>query len=441
MDAIIQQSRALHGTVTLSPDKSICHRVVLAAALAHGTTEIVPWPDADDCQRTLEVVQRLGVSVQSFPGRITIQGRGVEGLRAPMQELFCGESGTTLRLAAGVLAGQPFTSKLLASPSLSRRPMQRIAEPLTQMGARLEGTTRSTPQELYPPLTIHGCRPLRAIRYELPVASAQVKSAILLAGLAAEGKTTIVEPIQTRDHTERMLRHYGLRVDRHGDEITLTPGLLRAQGTLQIPGDFSSAAFFVVVASCVPNSCLTLPRVSLNPTRTGLLRVLERMGASIRIDDVQEQWEPRGTLTVESRQLRAITLTAEEVPGVIDELPILMVAAACAQGTSRLYGLGELRVKETDRIQSMVTGLQRLGAPIRLIGGDAVEIAGGALVGHEVDSAGDHRTAMSLAVAGVLAKGQTIIRGAECAAKSFPEFFTLLREVAGSSTVKTVDKV
>lgn len=441
MDAIIQQSPELHGAVTIPSDKAICHRAVIAASLAHGATEIVPWSDAEDCQRTLEVMQRLGVSVHSSADRMAIEGRGADGLQAPTQELFCGESGTTMRLIAGVVAGQPFRSKLSASPSLTRRPMRRITEPLTQMGARFEGATRSTPQELYPPLTIHGRRPLRAIRYALPEPSAQVKSAILFAGLAAEGKTTILEPIQTRDHTERMLRQYGLRVDQHGDEIVLTPGPLRAPGTLQIPGDFSSAAFFIVAASCVPGSRLTLPHVSLNPTRTGLLRVLEHMGASIRLDDVEEPWEPRGTVHVESRQLRAITLTAEEVPGVIDELPILMVAATCAQGISHLHGLKELRVKETDRIQSMMTGLQRLGARMHLIGDDAVEIEGGVLEGHEVDSAGDHRTAMSLAVAGLRAKGETLIRGAECVVKSFPEFFTLLRDVAGSSTVKTVDKV
>lgn len=422
----------------MPPDKAICHRVVLASALAAGETAIAPWPDADDCQRTLDLVKRLGVTVRCAKGRVTVTGVGAAGLRAPDQELPCGESGTTLRLAAGVLAGQAFPSTLSAGPALSRRPMRRIAEPLTQMGARIEGRTMGR-AELCPPLTIRGTRPLRAIRYELPVASAQVKSAVLFAGLYAEGRTTVIEPQSTRDHTERALSHFGAMVHRSGTEVSVEPGSLTSPGSLALPGDFSSAAFFIVAALCVPGSKITLNDVSLNPTRTGLLTVLERMGARITTTVTDQSWEPRGTITVDAGSLRAVTLEAREVPSVIDEVPILMVAAACAQGRSIFQGLAELRVKETDRIRSMVEGLQRLGVRIRVEGSETVDIEGGALTGETVDAAGDHRTAMSLAVAGLVARGAVTIQGAECVAKSFPAFFDQLRFVTGSTTVKTVD--
>jgi len=275
----------------------------------------------------------------------------------------------------------------------------------------------------------------------MPVASAQVKSAILFAALAAGGPTTVIERQGTRDHTERLLRRCGARLDGERHAVTLHPGALRAPGMLSIPGDFSSAAFFIVAAACVPGSRVVLEGVGLNPTRIALLRVLERMGGSVSVENTGDSWEPRGALTVEASSLRAATLEADEIPGLIDELPILMVAATCAQGRTRLRGLGELRVKETDRLQSMVTGLGQLGARIRTGAGDAVEVEGSPLCGAAVDGAGDHRTAMSLSVAGLIAQGTTTVRGAECVAKSFPEFYDLLRSVSDSSTVKTVDKV
>jgi 3-phosphoshikimate 1-carboxyvinyltransferase len=288
---------------------------------------------------------------------------------------------------------------------------------------------------------IDGRRPLKAIRYEIHLASAQVKSAILLAGLFAQGCTTVVERHQTRDHTERMLRSFGVKVCCEGHEISVEPSTPASPGTLVLPADFSSAAFFLVAASCVNGSRITLHDVGLNPTRTALLRLLQHMGAQVRSDVLDERWEPRGTIVVEARPLHGITLEASEVPSVIDELPILMVAAACAQGTTRFVGVGELRVKETDRIQSMVSGLRQLGARIRLAAPDALEIEGGGLRGGEVDSTGDHRTAMCLAIASLMAQGTSVVRGAECVSKSFPAFFDQLRLLAGSTTVKTVDKV
>ena len=439
MDVTVHRPPSLQGTLTVPPDKAICHRAVLIAALAKGATKICPWPSADDCQRTLQLIRQLGVTVTASPDVVRIEGCGA--LQAPTQELFCGESGTTFRLAAGLLAGQPFSATLAAGPSLSQRPMRRIVEPLSRMGATFGGSEAPAGgSEVYPPLTIHGRRPLTAIRYEMPVASAQVKSAVLLAGLFADGPTAVVEREPTRDHTERTLRHFGLNVRVSGREVSLEPGLLTSPGTLVIPGDFSSAAFFVVAAACVPGSRMTITDVSLNPTRVALLGLLKRMGAGVTWAVSDERWEPRGTITVEAHPLDGITLEATEAAGVIDELPILMVAAASAQGLTRLSGIGELRVKETDRIRSMVNGLRQMGLRIREGAPDTVEIEGTRLRGADVDSAGDHRTAMSLAVAGLMADGVTTVRGAECVAKSFPDFFDRLGRLTSSPTVKTVDK-
>jgi 3-phosphoshikimate 1-carboxyvinyltransferase len=449
MDAILKTAAGVRGTLSVPPDKAICHRAVLIAAAARGQTVIQPWPDAEDCQRTLALIQGLGVPVRKESQTVQITGQGPNGLRAPAGELFCGESGTTFRLGAGLLAGQPFRARLAAGPSLCRRPMRRIAEPLRRMGARVdgvaaqaassaEGAAEADGEELYPPLTIQGRRPLRALRYELPVASAQVKSAVLLAALAAEGRTVIVERTATRDHTERLLGRCGLRCERVGLELVLEPGVPLAPGTLTLPGDVSSAAFFLVAAACVPGSQVRVEGVGLNPTRVSLLAVLARMGAQVRVETTDEEadWEPRGAIEVAGGRLSGITVEPDQVPGLIDELPILMVAAACATGLTRLSGLRELRVKETDRLGAMVQGLLRLGARVRCPAPDVVEIAGGApLVGSDVDSEGDHRTAMSLAVAGLVARGTTRVRQADCVAKSFPTFFEQLRQLAGADRV------
>jgi 3-phosphoshikimate 1-carboxyvinyltransferase len=441
MKALIRQASSFRGRLSVPPDKSIGQRAVLIAALAEGETELRPWPSGDDCRQALALIQHLGVRVSRSGDAVRITGRGREGLTAPTGELFCGESGTAFRLAAGVLAGQSFTSRLTAAPSLSRRPMRRVVEPLSQMGATFDAATpASGSSEWFPPLTIHGRRPLRPIRYELPVASAQVKSAVLFAGLAAEGPTVVVERRPTRDHTERMLRHFGVRVRRDGSDVILEPGPLRTPGPTTLPGDWSSAAFFLAAALCLPDAEVTIEGVGLNPTRTGLLEVLRRMGGKLQAVVEGDLWEPRGLVTARAGTLRGLILEPDEAPALIDELPILMVAATQAEGKTSLRGVGELRVKETDRIQSMVEGLQRLGGRIRVAAPDTIEIEPSRLRGAEVDSRGDHRTAMSLAVAGLLAEGETVIRGAECVAKSFPEFFDALRSLAGSPTVKTVDK-
>jgi 3-phosphoshikimate 1-carboxyvinyltransferase len=412
---------------------------VFLAAVADGQTEITPWPEADDCRWSAEVARRIGAQVERSAGLLRIRGVGAAGPRI-LGDLPCGESGTTLRLAAGLLAGYPVTARLTAEPSLSRRPMRRIAEPLRAMGAAIEGREGEGATDLFPPLTIRGAFPLKGLHYQMPVASAQVKSAVLLAGLRADGPTTVTEPWPTRDHTERMLAHFGAAVERSGRDVRVMPGPLRSPGKLQVPGDFSSAAFFLVGAACLPEAYLTVEGVSLNPSRTHLLEMLRRLGATVSVEVTDEGWEPRGRISVQPAPLRAIDVTPGESAAMIDELPILMVAAACAEGTSRFEGIGELRVKETDRVQSMLEGLRGLGADIRLAEADALEITGGPLTGAAVASAGDHRTAMSLAIAGLAAQGETTVQGAEAVAKSFPDFFDRLRLLVGDSTAITVDK-
>ncbi len=449
MDITIQHASSIKGEVRVPADKAIGHRTALCCALVSGATEITPWPSGDDCQRTLGVLQQLGVKMERLPapppvsplgeagGGLRIHGVGLRGLRAPRRDLDCGESGTTIRLAAGLLAGQPFESRLTAGPSLSQRPMRRITEPLTQMGARISSEApmasfQESPPEDYPPLTISECPgSLCRISYTMPIASAQVKSSILLAGLYADGPTTVVEPSRTRDHTERLLQLLGVSVHRAEGSVTITPPHreLVTPGRLAVPGDFSSAAFFIVAAAVLPGSSLTIHDVGLNPTRIHLLEVLRRMGASIEWTVQDETWEPRGEIRVQyGERLHGVTIEAEEVPRLIDELPIVMVAACAAQGETRFKRVGELRVKETDRVESMKSGLKQLGA--RLLWSDPdLLMAGHPLTGDVVESFDDHRTAMSLAVAGLVAAGQTTIRGAECVRKSFGEFFEVLAAV------------
>ncbi len=435
MDRVIEQASSIRGEVTVPADKAIGHRAALCCALVSGPTEITPWPSGDDCQRTLGLLQSLGVQIDRIESGIRAHGVGLSGLHAPHGDLDCGESGTTIRLAAGLLAGQPFESRLTAGPSLSQRPMRRIIEPLSQMGARIAsavpmGSFQDSPPEDYPPLTVDACEGLlRGITYRMPIASAQVKSSILLAGLYADGPTTVIEPSRTRDHTERLLQLLGVSVRRAEGAVTIQPPHreLVTPGRLAVPGDFSSAAFFLVAAAMLPGSSLTIHEVSLNPTRIHLLEVLRRMGASIEWavrDDTD--WEPRGEIRVQYRRpLRGVLVEADEVPRLIDELPILMVAACAAQGETRFRGVGELRVKETDRLASMQDGLKKLGGRVLWSDPDLL-VAGHPLTGGVVESFDDHRTAMSLAIAGLAAAGQTTIRGAECVRKSFGEFFEVL---------------
>ena len=439
MDAILRPSPTLTGTLRAPPDKAIAHRAVLLASVLNGVTELAPWSPADDCQRTLELVERLGVPIERAQETVRITGQGFRGLRAPQGELWCGESGTTMRLSCGLLAGQPFRARLTASPSLCRRPMGRVAEPLTRMGAQVQGAGGAAENEVYPPLAIQGRRSLTGITHRPSVASAQVKSAVLFAGLWAEGPTTVVETVLTRDHTERLLARVGIPLARQGLSVTVTPppAAPATPGRLRIPGDPSSAVFLVVAAAVLPDARLVLQDVGLNPTRIHALHLLRRMGASVSWVIEDDTWEPRGTITVESSRLTGVTVPAQEIPLVIDELPILMVAACAATGVTRFEGVGELRVKETDRQHSMTEGLSRLGASLSPHGAAGIAVTPGRLTGAVVDSYGDHRTAMSLAVAGLLASGETRIRGAECVSKSFGSFFNALASVTAPGSVST----
>ncbi|MGH7394217.1 MAG: 3-phosphoshikimate 1-carboxyvinyltransferase [Candidatus Methylomirabilales bacterium] len=417
----------LIGRLRVPGDKSITHRAILLGALADGTTEIRGYLTGDDCWRTAAICRALGVEVEGWGGAaLRVHGKGLRGLREAEGVLDAGNSGTSLRLFSGVLAAQPFLSILTGDASLCRRPMGRIIQPLRQMGASFQGRAG----DRYPPLAIRG-GPLRGIRHESPVASAQVKSALLLAGLYAEGPTTVVEPAPSRDHTERMLRGFGHPVEVAGCTVTVAPARSLAAVPVEVPGDFSSAAFFLVAACLVPGSRLTVAGVGLNPTRTGLLEVLRAMGAAIEVQGSREVCgEPVGDLLVAAGPLRGVSVGGALIPRLIDEIPILAVAAAAAAGETEIRDAGELRVKESDRIAALAAELGRLGADVAERP-DGLTIRGGRpLAGTSCASRGDHRVAMALAIAALVARGGTRIADSACIRTSFPDFVPLLRTVA-----------
>ncbi|GBD02666.1 3-phosphoshikimate 1-carboxyvinyltransferase 1 [bacterium HR18] len=422
----VSQAQSLLGLVELPPDKSIAHRAALLAALADGTSRLVNYPSAADPQSTLSCLRQLGVPIyEDAHGILVVEGRGLEGLRAPNQPLDCGNSGTTMRLLAGILAGQPFASTLVGDASLSRRPMERIAAPLRQMGAVVTLT------DGHAPLYVQGCRPLRNITYRLPVPSAQVKSCVLLAGLFAEGETTVIESVPSRDHTERML---GLNVvELNGERyLTVQGGMRIPARTWAIPRDFSAAAFFLVAGTLVPDSEIRLPGVGLNPSRSALLDVLRAMGANIQVENERVYGgEPIADLVVRSSTLHGVQVAGTIIPNLIDEIPVLAVAATCAHGRTEIRDAAELRVKETDRIAAMAENLQALGARVEVFD-DGLAIEGRCrLRGTTVRSFDDHRIAMAMGVAGLVAEGETLIEGAECARISFPGFWEVLDRLAG----------
>lgn len=410
----------LRGCLRIPGDKSISHRAVIFAALADGTSRIRGFLEGEDTRATTRAFAQMGVCIDMpIPGVRIVHGVGLHGLVAPRDPIDCGNAGTGMRLLAGLLAGQYFDSLLVGDSSLSRRPMQRVIEPLAAMGACIESRGG------LPPLRINGGRTLRGIDYMLPVASAQVKSAVLLAGLYADGETRTTEVHPTRDYTERMLAAFGWPIDFVPGRVRLGCGSrLRATNVI-VPADFSSAAFFLVAASLVPGSQLRLEEVGLNPRRTGLLVVLRLMGADIREENEREQGgEPIADLVVRHAPLHGIDVPIELVPDMIDEFPILFVAAAAAQGRTLVRGASELRVKESDRIAVMVAGLRTLGVKIEETPDGAV-IDGSPIGGGRVDSAGDHRCAMSFAVAGQISRDAVEINDCHTVATSFPNFDVL----------------
>ena len=421
----------LSGSADVPGDKSISHRAALLGAVAEGPTEIQGYLEAEDCLRTITAVQLMGADVtRKGPGHYRIAGAGLRGLQEPGDVIECGNSGTTARLLLGLLAGQPFWAMLTGDASLRRRPMARVSEPLRAMGATIVG--RAEGGRL--PLAVRGADRPKAFTYATPVASAQVKSAILLAGLRADGPVSVTEPAASRDHSEVMLRMFGARVETRALTVTLTPGPLRGT-SVQVPGDISSAAFLLVAAAIVRDGRVTLHRVGVNPTRTGLLDVLEAMGARVQLTEAARDGEPMASLTVASTALAGTTVGGALIPRLIDEVPVLAVAAALAHGTTEIRDAAELRVKESDRIAALARELGRMGVRVEERP-DGMAVAGGQRFrGAHVASGGDHRMAMALTVAGLVAEGETVIDDTACVATSFPSFVDTLNALAGGDAV------
>ncbi len=413
----IRRSAAIKTEITVPGDKSISHRAVMLAAMSNGTCVIRGFLPSEDCMCSVGAMRALGVEIEN-PEPTTLIVHGKRGqFEAPTADIDCGNSGTTMRLVAGILAGQPFRSRLVGDASLSKRPMRRIVEPLTQMGAKL--TTEGGDGR--PPLLIEGGN-LRPLQYVSPVASAQVKSAVLLAGMFASGKTSVAEPTQSRDHTERMLEYFLVRPQIQDRTVSIYGGQIPESQDFMVPGDISSAAFWLVAAAAHPNAHLLIKNVGLNETRTGVLGVLVRMGAHVREVVEVDQAEPLGSIEITGARLKATRIAGKEIPNVIDELPILAVAAALAQGTTVIADAKELRVKETDRIAAIATNLRAMGVQV-VETEDGMEITGGSpLHGAHLESFGDHRIAMAFAIAGLFAEGETVISNTECVATSYPGF-------------------
>jgi 3-phosphoshikimate 1-carboxyvinyltransferase len=424
----VARAGSVRGEVSVPGDKSVSHRALILSSIASGRSRIRKICPGRDVRRTAACMKMCGAVIEGNAGEIVVTGRGRRGLVEPGNVLDCGNSGTTARLLMGLLAGYPFSTLFTGDGSLRERPMGRVKTPLVLMGAHIEG--RMGGERL--PLLVKGGR-LRGITYEMPVASAQVKSSILLAGLSAEGPTCVVEQRKSRDHTERMLSAMGMRVSAVDGRVVVEGEGNLAPLDIEVPGDFSSAAFLIALALLVPRGSLLVRNVNTNPTRTGFLTVLEKMGAIVEIErGARSGPEPVGNIVVRHSRLTGIPVTAEMVVGAIDELPLLAVIATQAEGRTTIRGASELRLKETDRIRAMVEGLTRMGAHI-VEEEDGFTVTGPIrLRGALTSSYGDHRIAMSLAVAGLVAEGQTAIRGAECIDISFPGFMQLVKGVVTS---------
>lgn len=414
----------MRGRFRVPGDKSISHRSIMLGSIADGISHVRGFLEAEDALATLKAFQAMGVHIErQGVGDIVIHGVGMEGLQFPRAPLYLGNSGTSMRLLSGLLAGQPFSCTLTGDQSLSGRPMRRVMDPLAQMGARIRSTDQGTA-----PLHIEGNPDLHGIDYKMPMGSAQVKSCVLLAGLYAQGETRVTEPAVTRDHTEKMLRGFGYPVTTDGASISLRGGGRLKACDIDVPGDISSAAFFLVGASIAPGSDIIVEHVGVNPTRTGVIEILRRMGADIKLLNPREVGgEPVADIHVRSSNLRGIEIPEELVPLAIDEFPVLFVAAACAAGETVLTGAEELRVKESDRIQSMADGLQTLGVQAHPTP-DGMIIQGGPIGGGRVHSHADHRIAMSFAMAALRASGAIQIEDCENVNTSFPNFIQLAND-------------
>lgn len=418
---------SLRGTVTVPGDKSISHRAVMFGALAEGDTHITGFLMGEDCLSTISCFRKMGVAIDVSDDEVVVHGAGLHGLKAPTELLYTGNSGTTTRLLCGILAGQPFRSTLNGDASIQKRPMGRIIKPLRMMGASIDGKEGNLC-----PLTIQPAA-LKGIRYELPVASAQLKSAILLAGLFADGQTTIVEPAASRDHTERMLRGLGANVETNDKAITLTPPETLHAVDVNVPGDISSAAYFLVAGLILPDSEITIRNVGVNPTRTGILDALEAMGADIERLHERGDVEPVCDLRVRSSKLHGAEIGGDIIPRLIDELPVLAVAAAFAEGETVIRDAQELKVKESNRIAAMTAELSRAGADVTETEDGMILRGGKQLHGAAFTSYADHRVAMSMAICALACEGESSIDDPACVAISYPTFFETLDSLKSNS--------
>lgn len=427
MELTINQIKQLKGETAVPGDKSISHRAVMLGALARGTTRVENFLTGEDCLSTVRCFRALGVPVEGPDnGCLTIQGVGLNGLQEPVTILDAGNSGTTTRLMLGILAGQSFCSIITGDASLSRRPMARVTTPLAGMGAQFIGRDNNN----LLPLAIRGGQ-LKPLNYQSPVASAQVKSAILLAGLFAQGETSVTEPTISRDHTERMLKSFGADIKQEGTTVTIKgrPELKGRQ--VVVPGDISSAAFLMVAAAILPGSEVTIRGVGVNPTRDGLLEVLKNMGGQVELLNLRDQCgEPVADIRVKGSDLQGTEISGNLIPRLIDEIPIIAVAAACARGTTVIRDAAELKVKESNRLATVAGELTKLGAAVEELPDGLIIKGGKPLTGAVVDSHGDHRIAMAMAVAGLAARGRTVIKEAQCIPVSFPGFADALKSLA-----------
>lgn len=442
----VRKLKSFPAEISVPGDKSISHRAAMFAGMANGTTIIEGFLPSEDCLCSVKAMQAMGALVEPLEElegvglvKLAITGTGPK-LKAPSGPIDCGNSGTTIRLLSGILAGQDFTTEMFGDASLSKRPMKRVADPLRLMGAKVEGQG----EKICAPLKVTGGN-LSAIEYTLPMASAQVKSAILLAGMFAPGKTTVIEPVATRNHTERIMSHFGVKWLRDGHAVSVYGGQVPRATDIIVPGDISSAAFWLVAAAASPGQQITLKNVGLNATRTGILSVLLRMGAEITSYESSSEGEPRGNIVVKGGDLNGTVIGGAEIPNVIDELPILAVAAALARGNTLIKDAQELRVKETDRIAAVAENLRRMGVEVTEYP-DGMEIVGGAkLKGATISTYHDHRIAMAFAIAGLFAEGDTMIEGSECIGTSYPGFEhdldLFMKSDAGVAPIRVLSRV
>ncbi|MDV2884341.1 3-phosphoshikimate 1-carboxyvinyltransferase [Alkalihalophilus pseudofirmus] len=411
--------QGLNGTIRVPGDKSISHRAVMFGAIADGVTTVEGFLNGEDCLSTITCFKKLGVNITQDEERVKIEGKGWDGLVEPLNILDVGNSGTTTRLMLGILATRPFHSVMIGDDSIAKRPMSRVVDPLREMGAQIDGRANGN----FTPLSVRGGS-TKGIDFTSKVASAQVKSAILLAGLQSAGTTSVTEPALSRDHTERMLEAYGVKVEREGLKVSVKGGQSLKASHIVVPGDISSAAFFLVAGAIVPNSQITLTGVGVNPTRSGIIDVLQKMGASLTVSNEKVvSGEPIADLTIETSSLKGIEIGGDLIPRLIDEIPVIAVLASQAEGKTVIKDAEELKVKETNRIDTVVSELKRLGASIEATEDGMIIEGTRSLKGATVNSYGDHRIGMAMAIAGLITEGQVDIERSEAIAVSYPSFF------------------